>query len=423
MSTTPSLPTPPPSSTDAATWLQPLRVGDFTLKNRVLFAPCTRNRGNVPTALQVQYYAARASAGLIVTEGTLPTPQGYEYRNAPGIYSAKQVAGWKSVTDAVHSAGGVIFQQVMHIGRVANPLFQAGLPPQGPSAIAAAGGKFRLPEPTPWVDPRGDIVLIDKSYVTPEAIEEPKVVLDEYRTAFRNSLAAGFDGVELHGGNGYLLAQFLDSGSNQRTDAYGGSPENRCRFVLEVMDIAIEIFGAGRVGIKLTPEGGFNDQGMPKDELLATFGHLLRETAARKIAYVEIQRWFSVFDPTKRGTIIPIETWRKLYSGTLFLNGSMAPAEGAELIRAGTADAILFGRAFLANPDLVERLTQGLPLSPFDWSTAFAPGAAGYTDVKTWSELSEEERRDAAKKYEAELAWLAQDKEAQKVLYEKQEAQ
>jgi 2,4-dienoyl-CoA reductase-like NADH-dependent reductase (Old Yellow Enzyme family) len=438
--------TPPVDLT--ALWQRPLQVGDLTLKNRVLFSPCTRNRGNVPTARQAHYYAQRASAGLIVSEGTLPSPQGYEYQNAPGsesstqqrgrsinlgsnvhvhdahclchpccclsesVYSAKQIAGWKLVTDAVHAAGGIIFCQIMHIGRVANPLFQAALPPVGPSAVAAKGGKFKQ-SPYTWVNQRGEVIEVGSEYVVPEEIEDTDALIELYRTAFQNCQKAGFDGVELHGGNGYLMSQFLDAGSNIRTDEFGGSPEKRCRMVLDVLDVAIDIWGAGRVGIKLTPEGGLNDQGMPLDELLATFRYLFSKLHEKKIAYVEIQRFFTVFDPTKRGTIVPVTEWRKYYPGTLFLNGQMAPTEAAELLSNGF---------LMSTPDLVDRLSNNLPLNSFDWSTAFSSGDKGYADYKTWAEQSEEEQAETTKQWAEYLKYLEDDKETTLKLYAQQEA-
>ena len=400
-----------PTAPSSINWSTPLQVGRHTLQNRVLFAPCTRNRGNVPGKLQAEYYKQRAGAGLIISEGTLPSAQGYEYANAPGIYNKKQVAGWKLVTNAVHSVDGVMFCQLMHIGRVANPLFQAGQPAIGPSAVAAQGGKFKQ-QPYKWVDTTGGIHEISSSYVTPEAIDDIPSLLDEYRHAFKNIDAAGFDGVELHGGNGYLLSQFLDSKANVREDKYGGSPENRCRFILEVMDIAIEVLGAERVAIKLTPEGGFNDVGMPMPELLATYGYLLKEISKRSIAFVDIQRWFSVFDPSKRGTIVDTREWRKLYpTGRLFLNAQMTPTEALSLIQDGSADAILFGRWFCSTPDLAERIQKDLPVNPFDWATAFAPGTAGYTDYKTWAELGESERENVTTQWKEHLKYLEDDRQ------------
>jgi 2,4-dienoyl-CoA reductase-like NADH-dependent reductase (Old Yellow Enzyme family) len=399
-------PIPSPAS---SIWQEPLQMGTFTLKNRVLFSPCTRNRGNIPGPKQAKYYGQRSTAGLIVSEGMLPLPQGYEYQNAPGIYNKKQIAGWKLVTDAVHAGGSIIFGQVMHIGRVANPLFQAAEPAVGPSAVAAKGGKFKQ-NPYNWVSPAGEAVKVAGEYVVPEPIDDLPALLEMYRTIFHNVKAAGFDGAELHAGNGYLLSQFLDSGSNIRTDKYGGSPENRARLVLEVMDIAISVLGADRVGIKITPDGGYNDQGMPEPELLATYTYLLKEIERRNIAYINIQRWFTTFDTPKRGTIVPVETWRKHYKGRLFLNAQLGPQDAAKLIQDDNADAILFGRFFISNPDLPRRLSEGLPLAPHDWSTFFASTDKGYLDQKAWDETSEEERIAVAKNWAEYLQYLETDK-------------
>jgi 2,4-dienoyl-CoA reductase-like NADH-dependent reductase (Old Yellow Enzyme family) len=328
------------------------------------------------------------------------------------------------VTDAVHAAGGLIFQQVMDIGRVANPLFQAGQPPQAPSGIAAQGGKFKQKEAA-WQAPWGETIMVAEAYVKPEAIADPLEIIERYRAAFTNSKAAGFDGVELHGANGYLIHQFFDSSSNQRTDSWGGSPENRCRFALEVLKVAIAVFGSsGRVGIKLSPEGGYNDMGMSQPDILATYSYFLQEAAKLKLAYVQVQRWFPVFDPAKRGTIVPVDTWRKLYpTGNLFLNGALTPDEAALLLKTGLADAVLFSRFFITSPDLPERLAKNLPVTEFDWLVAYNTKMQeqGYSTFKTWSEMSPEEQQEVRGTWAKTLKAMEADQKKAQELYEKQE--
>jgi len=223
-----------------------------------------------------------------------------------------------------------------------------------------------------------------------------------YRDWWGVSLGDG--GVEVHGANGYLVHQFLDSSANRRTDEWGGSPEKRCKFALEVVKAAIDVWGAGRVGIKLSPSGGFQDMGMSEEETLATFGHLLHELDQLSIAYVHIQRWFHLFDPVQRGTIFEVSTFRSLYKGTLLTNGDYTPAEGADALARGEADAVVFGRHFMANPDLVERILNGHPLSAFDYSTAYEPGDNGYLDYKRWEELSGDEQEATRREWQKAVA-------------------
>lgn len=394
-------------SASAITYQTPLTLGDLSLKNRVIYAPCTRNRNNTPDESQAKYYAQRASAGLIISEGTLPIPQGYEFANAPGIYSKKQIAGWKKVTDAVHAQGGLIVQQIMHIGRVAHPLLQSGQKNIGPSAIKAKGGKFRMLTNFEYYDyTHKNTVYIKEppaEYVTPDPIEDPWEVIADYKQAITNSKTAGFDGVELHFANGYLGHQFLDTSANQRSDEWGGSAEKRCKFAFEVVEAASSIFGAGRVGIKLSPSGGFNDMGMPEDETIATYSHLLKGLSEKKIAYVHVQRWFATFDPVKRGTPLDPEVLRKYYTGNWLLNGEISRSEGADLLSSNKAHGIVFGRDFIANPDLPRRIFDKLPLQTWDWSTFYTAGngEVGYSDYKTWDQLTEDEKEKlgAAGKY------------------------
>ncbi|KAK0484426.1 hypothetical protein IW261DRAFT_836759 [Armillaria novae-zelandiae] len=277
--------------------LSPLKLGPISLKNRVFMAPMTRNRSvptNVPNSINAEYYRQRAQggAGLIITEGILITQQGSEWQNAPGIWSKDQVKGWKNVTDAVHEEGGVIFAQV-HIGRTGHPdapeQIASGQPVYAPSPIAAQGGKFRFLPGQP-------------GYVTPTAIDDPRTMLAQWKKAAINAKESGFDGVEIHGANGYLIHQFLDSTSNQRGDEWGGSVENRARFPLEVVKTAVDVWGPDRVGIKLSPAGGNNDVGMPIQETLDTFGYFISELDKFGIAYVALMRYVDAFDSTGRGT-------------------------------------------------------------------------------------------------------------------------
>jgi len=381
----------------SAEYLTPLQVGAWNLKNRVIFAPCTRNRGHVPGPLQAIYYAQRAQAGLIISEATMPESQGYEYSNAPGITEPEQIAGWKKVTEAVHAAGGLIIMQVMNIGRVAHPILQAGKQNYGPSAIAAAGGRFKQLNEYPHVHNVSHNASTDVTYVQPAALVNPQEKVDNFRQAFKNAKEAGFDGVEVHGANGYLVHQFLDSSANKRTDEWGGSPEKRCKFALDVTKAAIDVWGADRVGIKLSPSGGFNDMGMTSSETLATYTYLLKELDDLKIAYVHVQRWFSMFDPASRGTVFEMSTWRGLYKGTLLANGDYTPAEGKLALAHGDANAMVFGRHFIANPDLPKRAQEGLPLNAFDMSTAYVPGEKGYVDYPRWDELSDDDKEKTRK--------------------------
>lgn len=398
-------------STDATSTFiltTPMALGGsdpLSLPNRLIVSPCTRNRGNTPGPAQVDYYVQRAKAGLIITEATMPVAQGYEYASAPGIYTPRQQAGWRAVTDGVHAAGGTIFLQVMNIGRVSHPMLQGGVQNYGPSAIAAAGGNFRQLHKTVFVDSTThEPVTIDAAgvYVRPEAIEDPSLLVEEFRRAFIAAKEVGFDGVEVHGASGYLVHQFLDSSSNQRTDRYGGSAEKRCQFALEVLTAATEIFGSSRVGIKLSPEGGTNDMGMSVTDTMETYSHLLSEAGKLNLAYMHIQRWVPMFDPKRRGTVIPESVWRDLWPSpqTLFMNGGFTPEEGSDLVNQGLADAIVFGRDWIANPDLVERIEKDLPLNNSDMFTWFTPGPKGYTDYKTWDEQSDTEREAVTKAWQ-----------------------
>ena len=341
--------------------LDPIRVGDLDLPNRVIMAPLTRSRAGaerLPNALMAQYYAQRASAGLILSEATSVTPMGVGYADTPGIWSEAQVDGWKGVTRAVHDAGGRIFLQLWHVGRISDPLFLDGQLPVAPSAIAAEG--------------HVSLVRPMRNYVTPRALarEEIPGVIDAYRKGAQNAQRAGFDGVELHGANGYLLDQFLQDRSNRREDDYGGSVENRARLMLEATDACIEIWGADRVGMHLAPRGDSHTMG--DSDMAGTFGHVARELGRRRIAFICARE--SLAEPRLGPQL-------KAAFGGVYIGNEKFTLDAAQgVLDRGEADAVAFGKAFIANPDLPRRFATGAALNPWDASTFYTPGAAGYVD-------------------------------------------
>jgi len=347
----------------------PTKLGSLTLQNRVVMSPMTRNRaiGNVPNDLMVEYYKDRASAGLIITEGTSPSPNGLGYPRIPGAFSAAQLAGWKKITDAVHAKGAKIFLQLMHTGRIGHPNnLPAGANVIAPSAAAAAGEMY--------TDAEGP-----KSHPTPKAMTDAdlKTTLGEYVQAAKNAVAAGFDGVELHGANGYLLEQFIRPNSNRRTDAYGGPIENRARFVLEVVEAVIAAIGKDKVGIRLSPYGAFND--MPAyPQMEADYAYLARELSARGLVYIHLVDHSSMGAPVVPASIK--DTFRKAFKGVLILSGGYDVARAEADLAAGKADLIAFGRPFLANPDIIERWKTGASINAPDPTTFYTPGPKGYTD-------------------------------------------
>jgi N-ethylmaleimide reductase len=332
-------------------------------------APLTRSRatGNIPNDLMAQYYAQHASAGLIITEGTSPSPNGLGYARIPGIYSAEQIAGWKRVTAAVHPLGAKIFVQLMHCGRVAHPLnLPAGARILGPSAVAAVGEMY--------TDAKGM-----QPNATPVAMTEAdiKSTVEEYAQAAKNAVAAGFDGVELHGANGYLLEQFFRPTSNRRTDRYGGSIENRARFVLEVTRAVIGAIGKDKVGIRLSPFGAFNDMpAYPTTE--ADYTYLAGELNAIGLLYVHLVDHSSMGAPPVPESMKA--TFRSVFKRTVILSGGYDAVRAESDLEAGRCDLVAFGRPFLANPDLVTRWKTGAALNVPDMSTFYTPGAKGYTD-------------------------------------------
>lgn len=349
-------------------------LGSLTLQNHLVMSPLTRNRAidNVPNDLMVEYYSQRATAGLIIAEGTSPSPNGLGYPRIPGIFSAAQVTGWKRVADAVHAKGAKIFMQFMHCGRIAHPLnLPAGARVLGPSAIAAKGDMY--------TDAEGM-----KPNATPQAMTEAdiKTAIEEFAQAAKNAVSAGFDGIELHGANGYLLEQFIRPNSNQRTDRYGGSIENRARFVLEVAEAVIKAVGKDRVGIRLSPFGIFND--MPLyDDMAADYTYLVRELNARGLVYIHLVDHSAMGAPPVPDSIKTMA--RSTFKGKLILSGGYDAARAEADLAAGKCDLIAVGRPFLANPDLVTRWQTGAAVNAPDMSTFYTPGPKGYTDYPALS--------------------------------------
>ncbi len=347
-------------------------LGAVPLQNHLVMSPLTRNRatGNVPNALMAEYYAQRATAGLIITEGASPSPNGLGYPRMPGIFSAEQIAGWKQITDAVHAKGGKMFMQLMHCGRVAHPLnLPQGARVLGPSAVAAAGDMY--------TDAEGL-----KPNAMPQAMTEADIqaTISEFAQGAKNAVAAGFDGVELHGANGYLLEQFIRPNSNQRTDGYGGAIENRARFVLEVVDAVIKAIGKGKVGIRLSPFGVFND--MPLyDAMQADYTWLARQLNERGVVYIHLVDHSAMGAPAVPDTMKA--AFRQLFKGALILSGGYDAARAEGDLATGKADLIAVGRPFLANPDLVARWQTGAAVNAPDMSTFYTPGPQGYTDYPT----------------------------------------
>lgn len=347
----------------------PARLGTLELRNRIVMAPMTRNRslGNVPQTFAATYYGQRAGAGLIVTEGTAPSPNGLGYARIPGLFSTEQIAGWQKVTEAVHQHGGRVFVQLMHTGRIGHPAnLPKGAEVLGPMAEAASGNI--------WTDTSGL-----RPHPVPRAMTEFDLqqVIAEYVKAARNAREAGFDGVELHAANGYLLEQFLNPGINRRSDAWGGSLENRARLLLETTQAVAKAIGADRVGVRLSPFGVFNDM-PPYAGVEAAYAWLAGKLSDLGIAYLHLVDHSSMGAPA-----VPDSTKaaiRKAFRGSLILSGGYDRARAEADLAAGRADFIAFGRPFIANPELVELLHSGAPLADPDPATFYTSGEAGYTD-------------------------------------------
>ena len=336
--------------------LDPIQIGDLHLPNRVIMAPLTRLRGtpeNIPTQLMVEYYTQRASAGLIITEGIPVVPQGVGYANVPGIWSTEQIEGWKLVTKSVHSAGG----------RISDPRFLEGKLPVAPSAIQPAG--------------HVSLVRPVTEYVTPRALETSEIpdIVEAFRKGAEHAKVAGFDGVEIHGANGYLLDQFLQDGTNHRTDEYGGSIENRARLMLEVADAVISVWGAKRVGMHLAPRGDSHD--MHDSNPPATFGYVARELGKRGLGFLFAREFFG---HDRLGPQL-----KKQFGGIYIANERYTLAQANQVIQEGEADAVAFGQLFIANPDLPARFARNASLNVPDGSTFFTAGPHGYTDYPALS--------------------------------------
>jgi N-ethylmaleimide reductase len=367
--------------------LEPVQVGRYRLRNRMVMAPLTRSRarqpGNVPTPLNACYYAQRASAGLIVSEATQISMQGQGYAWTPGIHSREQVEGWKLVSGAVHETGGLMFMQLWHVGRISHPALQPdNMLPVAPSAIKPTGQAFIEGE-----DGQGMLVPFE----TPRAlqIEEMPYLVRQYTRASRNAMLAGMDGVEIHGANGYLLDQFIASKSNQRTDAYGGPVENRARLLVEAVEAAIEIWGADRVGVRLSPLGTFNDVGDDTPE--QTYSYIVEALGLLDLAYLHVINPAAASPEADPRAVFMMETIRHKYRGTLVVAGGFDLETAEAWLREGKADLIAFGRKFLANPDLPERFRERLDLNADDPATYYGGGAHGYTDYPSLAQARGEQ--------------------------------
>lgn len=363
------------SNSDKTKLFQPGKIGSIDVKNRVVMAPLTRCRaneaeGDIPgSAINVEYYRQRANAGLIISEGTQVSPAGKGYMATPGIYSDAQVEGWKSITQAVHEAGGKIIAQIWHVGRITHPDLTGGLQPIAPSPIQpnvvayTHHGKVDVPVPHALTK------------------EEIKRVIHEYRQGAANAIKAGFDGVEIHGANGYLIDQFLRNGANKRTDEYGGSVENRARFALDLVDAVIAEVGAGKVGIRLSPVTPFNDLNDSNPQSI--FGYLIEELNQRNIGFIHMIEGSTGGDRNVPGFDY---AWaRKTFTGTYIVNNGYTREMAINALETGLADAVSFGRAYISNPDLVQRLKVNAPLAESNPQTYYIPGPEGYIDYPALS--------------------------------------
>ncbi|MBI1732158.1 MAG: alkene reductase [Gammaproteobacteria bacterium] len=347
------------TTTAAINLFTPLMMADLQLPSRIVMAPMTRSRagaGNAPTCMMATYYLQRAGAGLIISEATQVSPQAVGYPGTPGIHSYDQIAGWRNVTDAVHGAGGRIFVQLWHVGRISHPSWQPdGQLPVAPSAIRPAGEAMTADGMQP--------------FVTPRALDTDEIpgIVEQFARAAANARAAGFDGAELHAANGYLLDQFLRDGSNRRTDRYGGSAENRCRLLLEVTAAVGDVLGAGRVGVRLSPDGTFND--MHDSDPVRTFGTAVQLLNRIRPAYLHVSEGKYDCSPLRRA-----------FNGLYMANSGYDFARGSAALASGTADLIAYGTSFIANPDLPARFADNLPLAPADPATFYGGDKRGYTD-------------------------------------------
>ena len=359
--------------------LTPVKVGRYQLRNRIVMAPLTRRRAtdsHVPTDIMRTYYEQRSSAGLIIAEAANISLQANGYMNCPGIYTSEQIEAWKPVTKAVHDRGGLIFLQLWHVGRISHPLLQPdGQLPVSASAIKAAGMQ-KTPEG-------------QKEMVAPRALETNEIpeIINDFRDAALNAIEAGFDGVEIHGANGYLLDQFLHDGSNVRTDNYGGSMENRARLMMEVTESCCKEIGSDRVGIRLSPSGIYKD--MLDSNPVELFDYIISELNEYQLAYLHLLEPLVALEPEEKySKYLKIITphFRKFYKGTLITNCGFDFDTGNKIIKNGDADLVAFGKLYISNPDLVERFTSNAPLTPWDTDTFYYGGEKGYIDYPVLSD-------------------------------------
>lgn len=349
----------------------PLPLGDLTLSNRIVMAPMTRNRASaqgVPSVSMATYYGQRASAGLVVSESAPVSPQAIGYPHTPGLFNAAQVAGWHQVTDAIHARGSYVFAQLQHCGRISHPSLQPeGTEPVAPSAIR----------------PQGMAVTYTgmQDFVTPRALRTDEIagVVEQFRAAALQAKTAGFDGVELHGANGYLIDQFLRDGSNQRTDIYGGTPVRRLALLMEVIDAVAEILPRHRIGVRLSPENGFND--MSDSDPAAHFAFFATELGRAQLAYLHVLEG----DMMTRSATLDYRVLQRRFDGIYIANNGYDKERATAAIRNGNSDMVAFGAAFLANPDLVERLRYNRPLNTPDPETFYVGGERGYTDYPAFT--------------------------------------
>jgi 2,4-dienoyl-CoA reductase-like NADH-dependent reductase (Old Yellow Enzyme family) len=346
-----------------STLFDPVQIGDLKLSNRIVMAPLTRMRAfdqRSPGPLNAKHYVLRASAGLVITEATSVTPQGVGYPNTPGIWSEKQIEGWKEVTSGIHGAGGVVVMQLWHVGRVSDPVFHDGQPPVAPSAIAPEGNV--------------NILRPQRPYTIPRALETEEIpaIVEDFRVGAENAKRAGFDGVDLHSANGYLFDQFLHDGSNKRTDRYGGSIENRARFLLEAVDALLTVWPAGRVGVHLNLMS--SSYSMHDSDPRAVFTYVAEQLNARKIAFIFAR------EALARGDDRIGRDVRRIFKGAYILNEGLTRESAEQAIERGEADAAAFGRPYIANPDLVERFRAGAPLNAVVAETIYTDNETGYND-------------------------------------------
>ncbi|MCZ0963210.1 alkene reductase [Paracoccus benzoatiresistens] len=350
------------------TLFDPLQVGPLTLRNRIVMAPLTRARAGaerVPNAMMAEYYAQRSGAGLILSEATSVTPMGVGYADTPGIWNDEQVEGWKLVTKAVHDAGGLIFMQLWHVGRISDPIFLDGQQPVAPSAVKPAG--------------HVSLVRPKKDYETPRALETDEIpgIVEAYRKGAENAKRAGFDGIEIHAANGYLIDEFLQDSTNRRTDEYGGPIENRARFLNQIADAVIGVWGADRVGLHLSPRGDNHDMG--DSDPKALFTHVAREMKQRGLAFICLREYLgpdSLMDDIKAA-----------FGGVVIANEKLTRDSARDMVQSGRADAVAFGKDFIATPDLPRRFAEDLSLNQQDPSTFYGSGPKGYVDYPIAEEV------------------------------------